>query len=84
VGFASYVWLLRVTSTSLVSTYAYVNPVVAVLLGWAILGEAVTARMLMAGAVIVAAVALIVSASPAPAEATDQGLEPGEEDRVLA
>jgi len=83
VGFASYVWLLRVTSTSLVSTYAYVNPVVAVLLGWAILGEAVTARTLMAGAVIVAAVALIVSAS-SPPEAPDEGLEPAEEDRVPA
>jgi drug/metabolite transporter (DMT)-like permease len=66
VGFASYVWLLRSTRTSLVSTYAYVNPIVAVFLGWAILGEAVTARTLLAGAVIVTAVALIVSARPAP------------------
>lgn len=61
-GFAAYAWLLRVARTSLVSTYAYVNPVIAVLLGWAILSEAVTARTLIAGAVIVAAVALIVSA----------------------
>jgi drug/metabolite transporter (DMT)-like permease len=62
VGFSAYVWLLRVTRTSLVGTYAYVNPVVAVLLGWAILGEPVTLRTLVAGAVIVVAVALIVSA----------------------
>jgi len=61
-GFAAYAWLLRVARTSLVSTYAYVNPVIAVLLGWAILSEAVTTRTLIAGAVIVAAVALIVSA----------------------
>ena len=39
VGFTSYVWLLRVAPTSLVSTYAYVNPIVAVVLGWLILGE---------------------------------------------
>lgn len=68
VGFASYVWLLRSARTSLVSTYAYVNPIVAVFLGWAILGEAVTARTLLAGAVIVTAVALIVSARSRPTE----------------
>ena len=62
VGFSAYVWLLRVAPTSLVSTYAYANPVVAVLLGWAVLGEAITPRVLLAGAAIVAAVALIVSA----------------------
>ena len=61
VGFAAYAWLLRVARTSLVATYAYVNPVIAVLLGWAILGEAVTLRTLLAGLVIVGAVALIVS-----------------------
>lgn len=65
VAFAAYVWLLRVTRTTLVSTYAYVNPVVAVFLGWAVLAEAITVRTLIAGAVIVVAVALIVSARPA-------------------
>ena len=49
--------------TSLVATYAYVNPVVAVWLGWALLGEGVSARTLLAGGVIVAAVALIVSST---------------------
>jgi drug/metabolite transporter (DMT)-like permease len=82
VGFASYVWLLRVTSTSLVSTYAYVNPVVAVLLGWAILGETVTARTGIAGAVIVAAVALIVSARPAMPESAAEDVEAAEARRV--
>ncbi|MGH2739720.1 MAG: EamA family transporter [Actinomycetota bacterium] len=62
VGFTAYAWLLRVARTSLVSTYAYVNPVVAVLLGWGVLGEEITPRTLIAGLVIVAAVALIVSA----------------------
>jgi drug/metabolite transporter (DMT)-like permease len=73
VGFAAYVWLLQVAPISLVATYAYVNPVVAVLLGWAILDEHVTLRLLGAGAAIVAAVALIVSA-PAPGRARGRGL----------
>ncbi len=61
VGFTSYVWLLGNAPISLVSTYAYVNPVVAVLLGVAVLGENVTAGMLGAGALIVIGVALVVS-----------------------
>lgn len=65
VGFSAYAWLLRVARTSLVSTYAYVNPIVAVLLGWAVLGEPVTVRTLVAGAIIVVAVALIVTARAA-------------------
>jgi drug/metabolite transporter (DMT)-like permease len=66
VAFSAYAWLLRATRTSLVATYAYVNPIVAVLLGWAVLGEAVTTRTLLAGGIIVAAVALIVSSRPKP------------------
>ena len=65
VGFSAYLWLMRVSTPSRVATHAYVNPVVAVLLGWAILGEAVTMRTGAAMGVIVAAVVLIVSA-PAP------------------
>jgi drug/metabolite transporter (DMT)-like permease len=61
-GFSAYTWLLRVTRTSLAATYAYVNPVVAVLLGWMFLREPITVRTVIAGAVIVVAVALIVSA----------------------
>jgi drug/metabolite transporter (DMT)-like permease len=62
-GFTAYVWLLRVAPISLVSTYAYVNPVVAVVLAWALLGEEITPRMLASGAAIVVSVALIVRAS---------------------
>jgi len=62
VGFSAYLWAIRNASTALVATYAYVNPVVAVALGWAILSEPITFRTLLAGAVIVASVALIVSA----------------------
>ena len=73
VGFAAYAWLLRVARTSLVSTYAYVNPVIAVLLGWAIASEEVTLRTLVAGLVIVAAVALIVSARTGEGEPEPAG-----------
>src|SRR5437867_12475596 len=62
VGFSAYVWLLRSAPLSLVSTYAYVSPVVAVILGAEFLGEAVSARTLIAGGIILAAVALIVVA----------------------
>ena len=62
IGFTAYLWLLRNVRTSLVGTYAFVNPVVAVLLGWVFNGEALTLRTLAAGAVIVAGVALIVLA----------------------
>ncbi len=65
VGFTAYVWLLRSTPTTLVSTYAYVNPVVAVFLGWLFESEPIGYRTGIAGAMIVAAVALIVSARPA-------------------
>src|SRR5439155_10330692 len=62
VGFSSYVWLLRAAPPSLVSTYAYVNPVVAVFLGWVFLDESVTTLTLLSAALIVGAVALIVLA----------------------
>jgi drug/metabolite transporter (DMT)-like permease len=68
VGFTAYVWLLRVAPVSLVATYAYVNPIVAVALGWLLLGEAVTLQMVVAGSAIVIAVALIVRASGAAVE----------------
>jgi drug/metabolite transporter (DMT)-like permease len=61
VGFSCYLWLLRNVRTSLVSTYAYVNPVVAVTLGIVVLDESLTLRTVAAGAVILASVALIVS-----------------------
>jgi drug/metabolite transporter (DMT)-like permease len=67
VGYNAYSWLLRVAPLSLVSTYAYVNPIVAVTLGWLILAEPVTIRTMAAGAIIVTAVALIVTARFRPA-----------------
>jgi drug/metabolite transporter (DMT)-like permease len=74
VAFTAYSWLLRVASPVLVSTYAYVNPVVAVLLGWAFANEPLTAGTLVAAAVILTGVALITLAQghkhekPAPAK----------------
>ena len=61
IGFSAYVWLLKVAPSSTVSTYAYVNPVIAVLLGWAFNDEVITGRTLVAGAAIVVGVALMVS-----------------------
>ena len=61
IGFSAYVWLLKVAPASTVSTYAYVNPVIAVLLGWAFNDEVITGRTLVAGAAIVVGVALMVS-----------------------
>jgi nitrate/nitrite transporter NarK len=59
VGFSAYVWLLKVVSPSRVSTYAYVNPVVAVFLGWALAGEAMTIQTMVAASVILVAVWVI-------------------------
>ena len=61
IGFTAYIWLLGVSTPSRVATYAYVNPVVAVFLGWAFVDEPITARVLVAAAVIVAAVAVITT-----------------------
>jgi drug/metabolite transporter (DMT)-like permease len=72
VGFTAYLWLLRVASVSRVSTYAYVNPIVAVFLGWALAGEALTPRVFLAAAVIVAAVALIIRAGGEDAPELDR------------
>ena len=70
-GYTSYLWLLRNARTSLVSTYAYVTPVGAVLLGSIVLNEAITARTVFAGALIVVAVALIITAGGAAQRSSD-------------
>jgi drug/metabolite transporter (DMT)-like permease len=63
VAFTAYGWLLKSGASSvLVSTYAYVNPGVAVLLGWAFVGERVGGREIAAGAVILASVGMLVLA----------------------
>jgi drug/metabolite transporter (DMT)-like permease len=71
-AFTAYVWLLHNIPISTVATYAFVNPVVAVLLGWWLLSEELTATMLIAAIVIVASVALVVrterSVEPTPSD----------------
>lgn len=64
VAFSAYVVAVRALPTATVATYAYVNPVIAVLLGFAVLGEHLTALMLLGGALIVGAVVLVVRQSP--------------------
>jgi drug/metabolite transporter (DMT)-like permease len=70
IGFSAYLWLLRVAPIARVSTYAYVNPVVAVFLGSFVLHEPIGAHTIIAGAAILVAVGLIVWESPEPANAT--------------
>ncbi|MEO7039007.1 MAG: drug/metabolite exporter YedA [Gemmatimonadaceae bacterium] len=59
IAYTAYVWLLRTVAPTLVSTYAFVNPVVAVLLGWVFAHEPLNTRTIVAAAIIVGAVALI-------------------------
>lgn len=72
VGFTAYMWLLRVSTPAKVSTYAYVNPVVAVWLGWAILKESLNGRTFLAMGIIVSAVILItIRKKPQSSPTTD-------------
>jgi drug/metabolite transporter (DMT)-like permease len=80
VAFTAYVWLLANAPISFVATYAYVNPVVAVFLGWLILSEPVTVPVLVGGGVVVLAVALVITAerpSRRPAVEAAVAGEPG-------
>lgn len=61
IGFTAYSWLLKNAQPSMVATYAYVNPVIAVLLGWLIAGESMTGQMLIGAGVVVGSVMLITS-----------------------
>jgi drug/metabolite transporter (DMT)-like permease len=67
VAFSAFTYLLEVEPPSRVSTYAYVNPVVAVLLGWLLAGEALTARMIVGAGIIVSAVAMVTAGRAAEA-----------------
>lgn len=88
IGFTAYVWLLGVASTAKVSTYAFVNPVVAVALGWWLAGEELTARTLVAAAIIVAGVVLITAArtgsSGTETANSEPSIEPADESKLAA
>jgi drug/metabolite transporter (DMT)-like permease len=62
IGYTAYIWLLQHVPTSKVSTYAYVNPVVALFLGWLVLHERIDRYIVMGTAIIVASVVLVTSA----------------------
>jgi drug/metabolite transporter (DMT)-like permease len=66
IGFGAYVWLLKHTTPTRLATYAYVNPVIAVLLGWLILKEPITIRILWAGLCILASVLIVQWPRPKP------------------
>jgi drug/metabolite transporter (DMT)-like permease len=65
VAFTAYSWLLRVVAPARAATYAYVNPLVAVVLGWALAGEQLKARTLLAACVITASLVIIITRRPA-------------------
>jgi len=70
IGFTAYIYILQKSTAARVATYAFVNPVVALFLGWLILGETITLRTVIAAAVILTAVILVITAphrAPAPA-----------------
>ncbi len=74
VGYTAYTWLLANAPLGLVSTYAYVNPVVAILLGLLFRNEQVTWRILIGAAVVVSAVALVVRREPPAATQPEEGV----------
>ncbi len=82
VGYSAYVWLLARAPLSLATTYAYVNPAVAVALGALFLAEPLTANVLVGGAVIIAAVAFVITAESrarrSPVPTTEEGASPVE------
>jgi drug/metabolite transporter (DMT)-like permease len=61
VAFSAYVWLLSHTSATRISTHTYVNPVIAVILGWALAGESLTLATILATAVIIVSIYLVLS-----------------------
>jgi drug/metabolite transporter (DMT)-like permease len=83
VGYTAYVWLLANAPLGMVSTYAYVNPVVAITLGVLFRGEHLTWRLLVGAVIVVAAVATVVRKEPATAPPPDEGVPCAEEDDAL-
>ncbi len=84
VGYTAYVWLLANAPLGLVSTYAYVNPVVAITLGVIFLNEALTWRLLIGAVIVVAAVALVVGQEPASVPAASEGEGPILDGRLIS
>ena len=68
IAFSAYIWLMKNTSPAKVSTYAYVNPVIAVYLGWAFAGESITPQIILASLLLVSAVVIVLRYGTAPGE----------------
>lgn len=78
-GFTAYLYILKNSTAARVGTYAFVNPVVALFLGWLVAGEAITLRTILAAAVILTSVILVITAPHKdPAHADDAVPVPGE------
>ena len=86
IGFTAYSWLLKNARPSMVATYAYVNPVIAVLLGWLIAGESMTGQMLIGAGVVVGSVVLITSQNTKEPEANEvhESIAPRPEQAISA
>jgi drug/metabolite transporter (DMT)-like permease len=72
IGYTAYIWLLQHVPTSKVSTYAYVNPVVAVFLGWLVLHERIDRYIAIGSAIIIASVVLVTSAKVSSRAAVEE------------
>jgi drug/metabolite transporter (DMT)-like permease len=79
IGFSAYLFILKRSTAAKVGTYAFVNPLVALFIGWLLAGEALSRRTLLAAAVILTAVVLVITAPHrTPSEAADALPAPGE------
>ncbi|MEK8216182.1 EamA family transporter [Paenibacillus sp. FSL L8-0463] len=74
IGYTAYIWLLKNADATLVSTYAFVNPIVAVFLGWLLAGEQITVNTLTAAVIIIAAVILVTVFRGRPQKARTQAV----------
>jgi drug/metabolite transporter (DMT)-like permease len=77
IAFSAFTWLVNTEGSGRAASYVYINPFVAVLLGWGVAGEALTGRMLLAGAAIVVAVILIVRGTPSEAHEPEPAARAG-------
>jgi drug/metabolite transporter (DMT)-like permease len=79
VGFTAYIYILKESTATRVATYAFVNPVVALFLGWLLIGESINLRTIIAAAVILTAVLLVITAPhPATQRREHRAIEPAE------
>jgi len=75
-GFTAYSWLLKNAKPANVATYAYINPLIAVLLGWLVAGESMTGQMLIGAGIVVGSVVLITSQNKSEGSESHQSISP--------